>query len=56
MVDTLVQVCPFQVCAIVDNVSRVSPAIAVGSSIKGNYVVVLLDYLKATVGRPKRLG
>jgi putative transposase len=42
--------------ALVDNVSRVSPAIAVDFSIKGEHVVTLLDRLNATGGLPKRLA
>ena len=56
MADTLVHGRAFKVCTLVDNVSRVSPAIAVDFSIKGDHVVALLDRLKATVGRPKRLA
>jgi putative transposase len=56
MVDTLVQGRPFKVCTLVENVSRVSPAIAVDFSIKGAHVVALLDRLNATVGLPTRLA
>ena len=41
---------------IVDNVSRVSPAIAVDVSIKGERVVAVLDQLKRPVGLPQRIA
>src|SRR5215213_4696867 len=40
----------FRVLTIVDNVSRVSPAIEVGSSLTGERVVRLLEGLRVTVG------
>jgi putative transposase len=46
----------FRVLTIVDNVSRVSPAIAVGTSLTGERVVTLLDRLRSTVGVPQRLA
>jgi len=46
----------FRVFTVVDNVSKVSPAIVVDFSIKGERVVAVLDGLKATVGLPKRLA
>jgi len=46
----------FRVLTIVDNVSRVSPAIAVGSSLTGERVVALLERLKQTVGKPERIA
>jgi len=46
----------FRVFTVVDNVSRVSPAIEVAFSLKGGQVVAVLDRLKATVGVPKRLA
>ena len=46
----------FRVLTIVDNVSRVSPAIAVGTSLTGERVVALLDRLRATVGVPQRIA
>ncbi len=47
---------PFRVFTVVDNVSRVSPAIVADFSIKGERVVAVLDGLKATIGVPKRLA
>jgi putative transposase len=46
----------FRVLTIVDNVSRVSPAIAVGTSLTGERVVTLLEALRATVGVPQRIA
>jgi putative transposase len=46
----------FRVLTIVDNVSRVSPAIAVGTSLTGERVVTLLDRLRSTVGVPQRIA
>ena len=46
----------FRVLTIVDNVSRVSPAIAVGVSLTGERVVGLLEGLRATVGVPQRIA
>ncbi len=46
----------FRVLTIVDNVSRVSPAIEVGVSLTGERVVAVLDRLKPTVGRPERIA
>ena len=46
----------FRVLTIVDNVSRVSPAIAVGTSLTGERVVTLLDRLRTTVGVPQRIA
>jgi len=45
-----------RVFTVVDNVSKMSPAIEVAFSIKGETVVAVLDRLKATVGLPKRLA
>jgi putative transposase len=54
--DNLLDGRPFRVFTIVDNVSKVSPAIEVAFSIKGSQVVAVLDRLKVTVGLPKRLA
>ncbi len=45
-----------RVLAVVDNVSRVSPAIEAAVSLKGEQVVVVLERLKATAGVPQRLA
>jgi putative transposase len=54
--DSLVDGRRFRVLTIVDNVSRVSPAIAVGASLTGERVVTLLDRLRSTVGVPHRIA
>jgi putative transposase len=54
--DSLVDGRRFRVLTIVDNVSRVSPAIEVGVSLTGERVVTLLDRLRSTVGVPQRLA
>jgi putative transposase len=46
----------FRVLTIVDNVSRVSPAIEVGVSLTGDRVVRLLEGLRATAGTPQRIA
>jgi putative transposase len=46
----------FRVLTIVDNVSRVSPAMALGTSLPGERVVALLDRLRSTVGVPQRIA
>jgi putative transposase len=46
----------FRVLTIVDNVSRVSPAIAVDNSLTGQRVVAILERLKQTVGKPERIA
>jgi putative transposase len=46
----------FRALTIVDNVSRVSPAIEVGVSLTGERVVTVLERLKRTVGRPERIA
>ena len=46
----------FRVLTIVDNVRRVSPAIAVGISLTGERVAGVLEHLKRTVGRPERIA
>lgn len=45
-----------RVLTIVDNVSRVSPAIEVGSSLTGERVVSVLERLKRTIGVPQRIA
>lgn len=56
LTDSLVDGRRFRVLTIVDNVSRVSPAIAVGTSLPGERVVTLLEGLRATVGVPQRIA
>jgi putative transposase len=46
----------FRVLTIVDNVSRVSPAIEVGHSLTGERVVAVLERLKRTAGTPERIA
>jgi len=54
--DSLADGRAFRIFTVVDNVSKVSPAIEAAFSIKGEAVVAVLDRLKATVGVPKRLA
>jgi putative transposase len=54
--DSLADGRAFRVFTVVDNVSKVSPAIAAAFSIKREAVVAVLDRLKATIGLPKRLA
>lgn len=56
LADSLVDGRRFRVMTIVDNVSRVSPAIEVDFSIKGGRVVAVLNHLKHTVRLPKRIA
>jgi putative transposase len=56
LTDGLVDGRRFRVLTIVDNVSRVSPAIEVGTSLTGERVVAILERLKRTVGRPERIA
>ncbi len=56
MVDSLADGCRFRVLTIVDNVSRVSPAIEVDFSLPGSRVVAVLYRLAATVGIPQVLS
>ena len=56
MTDSLVDGRRFWVFTIVDNVSRVSPAIAVDYSLKGAQVVAVLERLKGTIGLPQRIA
>jgi putative transposase len=56
LTDSLANGQRFRVLTIVDNVSRVSPAIAVGFSLTGEGVVAVLERLKGTIGRPERIA
>ena len=56
LTDSLVDGRRFRAMTIVDNVSRVSPAIAVDTSINGERVVAVLDHLKRSIGVPKRIA
>jgi putative transposase len=56
LADSLADGRRFRVLTIVDTVSRVSPAIAVGSSLTGERVVAILEQLKQTVGKPERIA
>jgi putative transposase len=56
LTDSLADGRRFRVLTIVDNVSRVSPAIEVGVSLTGERVVALLDRLRSTVGVPRRIA
>jgi len=54
--DSLADGRPFRVFTVVDNVSRVSPAIVADFSPKGATIVAVLDHMKATVELPQRLA
>jgi putative transposase len=56
LTDSLVDGRRFRAMTIVDNVSRVSPAIEVDVSITGERVVAMLNHLKHTVGLPRRIA
>ena len=56
LADSLADGRRFRVLTIVDNVSRVSPAIEVGTSLTGERVVATLERLQQTVGRPERIA
>jgi len=56
LTDNLVDGRRFRVLTIVDTVSRVSPAIAVGVSLTGERVVAVLERLKRTTGTPARIA
>jgi putative transposase len=56
LTDGLVDGRRFRVLTIVDNVSRVSPAIEVGVSLTGERVVAVLEQLQRTTGTPKRIA
>ena len=54
--DTLATGQRFRALTLVDNVSRVSPAIEVDVSLTGQRVVAVLEQLKRTIGVPKRIA
>lgn len=54
--DNLLDGRPFRIFTVVDNVTKVSPAIVADFSLRGERVVAVLDRLKATIGLPKRLA
>ena len=56
LADSLVDGRRFRVLTIVDTVSRVSPAIEIGVSLTGERVVVVLERLQRTMGRPERIA
>ncbi|MDP9368575.1 MAG: IS3 family transposase [Chloroflexota bacterium] len=56
LTDSLADGHRFRILTIVDNVSRVSPAIEVGTSLTGDRVVAILEGLKRTVGVPQRIA
>jgi putative transposase len=56
LTDSLLDGHRFRVLTLVDNVSRVSPAIMVGNSLTGERVVAVLERLKRTAGRPARIA
>lgn len=56
LTDSLIDGRRFRVLTLVDNVSRVSPAIEVGSSLTGERVVAVLERLQETFGVPQRIA
>ncbi len=56
LTDSLVDGRRFRVLTIVDNVSRVSPAIEVGVSLTGERVVAILEGLQRSVRAPERIA
>jgi putative transposase len=56
LTDSLADGRRFRVLTLVDNVSRVSPAIEADFSLTGERVVAVLERLKQTVGAPERLA
>jgi len=56
LTDSLADGRRFRVLTIVDNVSRVSPAIEVATSLTGERVVSVLERLRQTVGVPERIA
>ncbi len=56
LTDSLADGRRFRILTFVDNVSRVSPAIEVGTSLTGDRVVAILEGLKRTVGVPQRIA
>jgi putative transposase len=56
LTDSLADGRRFRALTLVDNVSRVSPAIEVGVSLTGERVVAVLERLKGTIGVPRRIA
>jgi putative transposase len=56
LTDSLADGRRFRVLTLVDNVSRVSPAIEADFSLTGERVVAVLERLEQTVGVPERLA
>jgi putative transposase len=56
LTDSLANGRRFRALTIVDNVSRVSPAIEVGVSLTGERVVAVLEHLKRAGGMPQRIA
>ncbi len=56
LTDSLADGRRFRVLTIVDNVSRVSPAIEAGVSLTGERVVAVLERLKGVIGMPQRIA
>ena len=56
LTDSLVDGRRFRVLTRVDTVSRVSPAMAVGTSLTGERVVAVLERLQRTTGTPERIA
>ncbi len=56
LADSLADGRRFRVLTIVDNVSRVSPAIEAGVSLTGERVVAVLERLKGAIGMPQRIA
>lgn len=56
LTDSLADGRRFRVLTLVDNVSRVSPAIEVGVSLTGERVVAVLERLKGAIGMPQRIA
>jgi putative transposase len=56
LTDSLVDGRRFRVLTLVDNVSRVSPAIAVDTSLTGDRVVAILEGLRSSCGVPERIA
>ncbi len=56
LTDSLLDGRRFRVVTLVDNVSRVSPAIEAGVSLTGERVVAVLERLRHTIGVPRRIA
>ena len=56
LTDSLLDGRRFRVLTLVDNVSRVSPAIEAGVSLTGERVVAVLERLRHTIGVPRRIA